>query len=233
MTIIGLIGGIAPESTIAYYRQLIAGHRTWHADSYPQILLNSIEMTRMLALLGQEDKREAIEFLSDEVKRVAAAGATFAAFASNTPHLVFPAVRARSSIPLISIVECTADAIKSRRLKRVGLLGTRFTMDGGFYQTLLAERKIETIVPSAADRDYVHGVYFEELVKGVFREESRTGLLDVIRRLHQEHAVQAVILGGTELPLLLTDDTGSPVPLLDTTRIHVDALLRRGGIVPG
>jgi aspartate racemase len=232
MTIIGLIGGIAPESTIAYYRQLIAGHRAWHPESYPQILINSIDMARMLGLLAQADKREAIDFLSDEVKRVAAAGATFAAFASNTPHLVFPAVRARASIPLISIVEATADEIKSRRLKRVGLLGTRFTMDGGFYQTLLAERKVECIVPDAADREFTHEVYFRELVNGVFRDDSRAALLEVIRRLQQAHGVEAVILGGTELPLILTEESGAPVPLLDTTRIHVAALLRRGGILP-
>lgn len=230
MTIIGLIGGIAPESTIAYYRQLIAGHRAWHPESYPQVLINSIDMTRMVALLSQEDKREAIDFLTDEVKRVAAAGARFAAFASNTPHLVFPAVRARAGIPLISIVEATADEVRSRRLKRVGLLGTRLTMDGGFYQALLAERKIETFVPEPADRDYVHGVYFDELVKGVFRDESRAGLLAVIERLHRSHAIEAVILGGTELPLILTGESGSPVPLLDTTQIHVAAILQRAGI---
>jgi aspartate racemase len=230
MTVIGLIGGIAPESTIAYYRQLVAGHREAHPDSYPRILINSIDMSRMLVLLGQADKGEAISWLSNEVRRLGAAGATFAAFASNTPHLVFPAVRARSSLPLVSIVEATADEVVARGHRRVGLLGTRFTMDGGFYQELLRERGIETFVPEAADRDYVHGVYFAELVNGIFRDETRAGLVGVMHRMLQAHGIDALILGGTELPLILTAESGSPVPLLDTTRIHVTALLRRAGI---
>jgi aspartate racemase len=232
MTVIGLVGGIAPESTIAYYRQLVAGHRAVHPDSYPRILINSIDMSRMLALLGQEDKNEAVSWLNNEVRRLGAAGATFAAFASNTPHLVFTAVRARSSLPLVSIVEATADEVVAGGYQRVGLLGTRFTMEGGFYQELLRERGIETFVPEADDRAYVHGVYFEELVNAIFRDETRAGLIDVIRRMQQAHAIDALILGGTELPLILTVDSGVPVPLLDTTRIHVAALLRRAGLTP-
>jgi len=228
MTIFGLVGGIAPESTIAYYRQLVEGHRARFPTTYPHVLINSINLTELLGYVGQGDRSGLTAFLTAEVVRLANAGATLAAFASNTPHLVFDAVAANSPIPLVSIVEATAREAAARGLTSVGLLGTRTTMEATFYPETFARMGIQVHTPAAADRDYAHRVYFEELALGVFRPETRAGLLAVIDRLEQAHRVEAVILGGTELPLILPEGSSGSIPLLDTTRLHVADLLRHG-----
>jgi aspartate racemase len=224
---IGLVGGIAPESTIAYYRLLVAGYRERFPDAYPPIIINSIDMTTMLGYVSSGDRPGLTSFLTRSVLALAEAGASLAAFASNTPHLVFDAVAAQSPIPLLSIVEVTAAEAASRGYTSVGLLGTRFTMEADFYPTTFQRRGITVQLPSPEDRAYAHQVYFDELARGVFRPETKAGLLAVIDRLCRSHAVQAVVLGGTELPLSLGEGTDSPVPLLDTTRLHTAALLRQ------
>jgi aspartate racemase len=224
--IIGLVGGIAPESTIAYYRLLVAGHRERFPGTYPAVLINSIDLTRLLSLAGSSDLAGLADYLSDAVARLASGGATLGGFASNTPHLVFAQVAERSPIPLVSIVEATAERARALGLGRVGLLGTRFTMEAPFYPRVFAQRGITVLTPDAAGRDYVHRIYVEELVAARFRPETRAGVMAVVEQLRQGAGVEAVILGGTELPLLL-DEVDSPLPLLDTTRIHVEALLAR------
>jgi aspartate racemase len=227
MTLLGLVGGIAPESTIAYYRLLVAGYRARVPDAYPRMVINSIDLTRLLALASANDLPGLTAFLGAEVERLAQAGADLGCFASNTPHLVFEAVQERSPIPLVSIVEATADRVMALGLNRVGLLGTRFTMEAPFYPNVLSRRRIAVHPPEGPDREYVHRVYMTELVNGTFLPETRAGLLAVIDRLKTRSGVEAVILGGTELPLILDPHTPSPVPLLDTTAIHVDEILRR------
>jgi aspartate racemase len=225
--VLGVVGGIAPESTVTYYRLLVAGLRARFPGHYPRIVINSIDLSRLLALAGAGDRPGLTAFLLAEVERLAEAGAGLAFFASNTPHLVFDDVQARSPIPLVSIVEATAARTGSLGLARVGLLGTRFTMESAFYPTVLGARQIAVHLPEGPDRDLVHRVYMTELVEGVFRPETREALLGVICRLQARSGVEAVILGGTELPLILGPNAGSPVPLLDTTAIHVDEIILR------
>lgn len=227
MPILGIVGGIAPESTIAYYRLLVDGYHARVPDAYPEIVINSIDLTRLLGLVGANDLTGLTAFMSAEVRRLADAGADLACFASNTPHIVFDEVQARSPIPLVSIVEAAAAAAAARGFTRVGLLGTGSTMGADFYPRALGARGITVQAPDREDRDYVHRVYLGELVNGDFRPETRAGLLAVIDRLRSRAGVEAVILGGTELPLILDDERASPVPLLDTTRLHVEAILRR------
>lgn len=225
--IIGIIGGIAPESTIAYYRLLIAGLRPRLNGSYPRLVINSIDMTRMLGMVNGGDLPGLVAFLSDEVSRLAQAGCQLGFFASNTPHLVFDQVRQKASIPLVSIVEATADRVAQLGYRKVGLLGTRVTMESTFYPAVLRQRGIEVRPPEGADREYAQRVYATELVEGIFKPESREGLIGVIRRMVETFGIEAIILGGTELPLILKSDSGSPVPLLDTAAIHVDAVIER------
>lgn len=226
MRMLGLIGGIAPESTIAYYRQLVEGFRQRDPGHYPRIVINSIEMTSMRLLVEAGDLEGLTKFLAAEIAILAAAGAELGAFASNTPHLVFEAVARQSAIPLVSIVEVTAAHVARLGLRRVGLLGARFTMEAPFYPEVLGARGISVVTPPREDRDEIHRIYFDELVHGDFRPESRAVLLAIIERLHERENVEAVILGGTELPLIL-EEGSAVVPLLDTTRIHVAALLER------
>lgn len=225
--LIGVIGGIAPESTIAYYRLLIAGLRSRLGGAYPRLVINSIDLTQLLRLANSGDREALAEFLTGEVERLAQAGCKIGFFASNTPHLVFDAVAAASPIPLVSIVEAAVAETAARGFKRVGLLGTRVTMEAPFYPAVFAQQGIEVYPPKGADSEYAQRIYATELVEGIFRPESREGLLGVIHRLVSHHQVEAVILGGTELPLILGNDSGSPVPLLDTAAIHVDAVITR------
>jgi len=216
----GLVGGIAPESTIAYYRLIIANFRERTGGRNPSIVINSIDLAKMLGFVGGGDFAGLVNYLSDELKRVADAGAHFGAFASNTPHLVFDDLAARSPIPLISIVESTARVAKAAGVRRAGLLGTRFTMAGRFYPEVFARHEMEIVPPNGKDLEYVHEKYMSELVNARFEPATRAELLHVVDRLRHEQSVDAVILGGTELPLIL-GGVESGVPLLDTTEIHV------------
>ncbi len=224
MTTVGIVGGIAPASSMDYYRLLIDRYRAARPDgSYPSILLNSIDLQRFLTLVEGPDRGPLIEYLLPEVGRLARAGADFALFASNTPHLVFDELAARSPIPLLSIVEATARAAQARGLRHLGLLGARFTMDGGFYPAVFGRLGLTVSTPSAEDREYVHDRYFAELVKGIFLPATRLGMLAVIERLQRQTGIEGVILGGTELPLLFRGGEESGVPMLDTTIIHVES----------
>jgi aspartate racemase len=225
---LGIIGGIAPESTVAYYRQIIAGYRArWADGSYPAIIINSINLSTMRDLIFAGQNAELVTFMSAEIQKLAAAGADFGLLASNTPHLVFDELESRSSIPLLSIVRATCQAAKARGLKKVGLIGTRFTMNGKFYPQVFAREGIAIVAPGPEDQEYTHNKYMDELVNEILIPETRDGLLAVVERMKQSSGIEAVILGGTELPLLLRDSGDTEVPFLDTTRIHVEAAVER------
>jgi aspartate racemase len=224
--IAGIIGGIAPESTVDYYRSIVARYRERRPDgSYPPVLIDSIDLTRMLALAAN-DRPGLVDYLALELERLARAGATFAALASNTPHLVFDELVPRAPVPLVSIVEATAQAAKSLGLRRLGILGTRFTMEGRFYPEVFSRAGLTAVPPPPDDLATVHARYMDELVKGVFRPETRGEVMGVVSRLQARDGVEAVVLAGTELPLLLRE-AASPVPLLDTTQLHVAAIVDR------
>ena len=228
MTPLGIIGGIAPGSTIDYYRLLVERYRERRPDgSYPSIVINSINLTPLLEIIAAGDRARVVEHLLPELDVLARAGAGVAFIASNTPHLVFDELAARSPVPLVSIVEATAAEAVARGLKKLGLMGTRTTMGGGFYQAVCAKYGVAVVSPHADDFSYVNDKYFGELVGGAFTQETRDGMLAVMRRMQERDGIDGVILGGTELPLLFRDAWPAGLPLLDTTRIHVEAALDR------
>jgi aspartate racemase len=223
MRVLGIIGGIAPESTVEYYRLLIAAYRERVGDgSYPPIIINSIDLKRLLDLVAADRLADLSRYLSAEVGRLARAGAEVALFASNTPHIVFDDVQRQSPVPLVSIVEAAADEAHALGLGRVGLFGTRFTMQGRFYPEVFARRGITVRIPDPENQAYIHEKYLGELVQGVFIPATRDRLLAIVRRLKQTEGIEGLVLGGTELPLLLPDAGDTGIPFLDTTRIHVD-----------
>jgi aspartate racemase len=220
---LGIVGGIAPESTIEYYRLIVAFYRERVTDgSYPPLVINSIDMNRMRGLIEAGELGRLVEYLLGELQRLANAGAEFAFLASNTPHIVFDELESRSPLPLLSIVRAARDVAVARGLKKVGLLGTRFTMDGRVYPEVFAGAGVAVVTPDEADRDYVHERYMGELIHGVFLPETREGLLAVVDRLREREGVDGIVLGGTELPLILPDAAGRDIPFLDTTRIHAE-----------
>lgn len=224
--LLGILGGTGPESTIDYYRLVIARWRERTGDdSYPPIVINSIDLTHVVKILARGDSAALTDHLTAELGRLARAGATLGILAANTLHTVFDDVRARSPIPLLSIVETACDEARVRGLGAVGLLGTKYTMEGGFYRKVFDRASIRITAPGPAERETLHEIYMGELVKGVFREETRERFAELIRRMRREEGIDGVILGGTELPLLLRGAGGLDLPLLDTAQIHVDRTL--------
>jgi aspartate racemase len=223
---LGIVGGLGPESTIDYYRRVLEEWRRDDPSSTPSIIIDSLDVTRGLRLV-EYDRPGLIEYLSASINRLAAAGADFAAMAANTPHVVFDDLVARSAIPLVSIVEACAEEARRRRLRRLGLLGTRFTMEGSFYPEVFARLGMAIVAPTDEERVWIHDRYVGQLLKGEFRDETRDGVKSVIRRLREEANIDGVILGGTELTLLLSDVTVEGIPALDTTALHVAAIVER------
>ncbi len=228
MKTVGVIGGIGPESTIEYYRLLVAAYRDQKADgSYPPIIINSINLKAVVDLLEANDLAGVTDCFVNELQKLAGAGAEFGLLAANTPHIVFDEIRRRSPIPLVSIVEATCDAARILGLKRPGLLGTRFTMQGKFYPRVFATAGISLVTPQPGEQTYIHDKYMGELVKGIILPETRQRLLAIVDRLKEQDSIDGVILGGTELPLILGNVTDRGIPFLDTTRIHVQAIAAR------
>jgi aspartate racemase len=221
MTTLGMIGGIAPESTIEYYRTIVALHRERTGGTYPSIIIDSIDLPRMMGYVAG-DRPALVRYLVEELGRLAAAGADLALFASNTPHIVFDEVAAVSPMPLISIVDSMCRAAEAAGLHRLGLFGTRFTMSGGFYAAHFAKRGMEIVVPSADEQELLHKRYMEELVPGRFLPETRAETVAIIERMARDSGIEAVILGGTELPLLLREPAYGGVRMLDTMRLHAE-----------
>src|ERR1700693_5921370 len=174
-----------------------------------------------------EDYDGMVEYLAGGIQALARAGAELALIAANTPHIVFEGVHRESPIPLISIVEAARDAARSLGLHRPGLFGTRFTMQGGFYQKVFAGAGMTIVVPSEEEQAVIHERYMNELVKGVFLPETRERLAAIAGDLKARTGMDGLILGGTELPLILRDPTVRGVPVLDTTRIHVDRAMEQ------
>jgi aspartate racemase len=221
---IGILGGMSPESTVAYYEYITRTYTERFGDyGYPEIIIYSVSFQPYVDWPNQEQWDRVAQGLSKAAQRLAMAGADFILIATNTMHLVFEQVQAAVDVPMLSLLDATADAIQARGLRTVGLLGTRFTMEKAFYQDALARQGITVLVPDASDRAYVNRVIYEELVAGQIHDGSRVGFVTTIRKL-VECGAQGVILGCTEIPLLVSEaDAG--IPLFDTTTIHAEATL--------
>jgi aspartate racemase len=223
---VGLVGGLGPESTIDYYRRIV---EKWHrsdASSAPALMIDSLDVKRALRLV-EDDRQALVHYLLESVKRLASAGVDFIALTANTPHIVFDELSREAPVPLLSIVEACAHEAERRGLHRVVLLGTRFTMEAPFYHDVFARFGLDVIVPSREERAWVHDRYVNQLLLGQFRDETRTELVALVARLKKEHDADGVILGGTELPLLFSAPTIADLPVLDTTELHVAAIVER------
>jgi len=163
------------------------------------------------------------DYLLEELGKLGGAGATFGLISANTPHIVFDEVASKSPISLISIVEATCAAAKARKLKRLALFGTRYTMQATFYPKVFSREGIELLVPGLGDQTYIHDKYLNELVSGKFLTDTHANLLAIVDRMKEKHDIDGVILAGTELPLILRDREHNGIPFLDTTEIHCEA----------
>jgi aspartate racemase len=224
MKILGIIGGLGPESTLEYYQNIIALYRERQRDgSYPEFIINSVDLKKGLDFMAEGNLTGMVDYLLEEIGKLARAGANFGLISANTPHIVFDELAPKSPIPLISIVEATCAAAKARGLKKLALFGTRFTMQGTFYPKVFSHEGIELVMPDTKEQDYLHDKYLNELVPGKFLSETRAGLLAIVGRMKAKSNIDGVILAGTELPLILRESSHKGVPFLDTTKIHCQA----------
>ena len=226
MTRVGIVGGLGPESTIDYYERILEAWERVDPATAPSIVIDSLDVRLALHLVAT-DRPALIEYLLASLRRLAGAGVDFAAMTANTPHIVFDELVALSPVPLISIVEVCAEEARRRGLHRLLLLGTRFTMEAPFYPAVCARCGVAVVTPGEADRSWVHERYVGELLRGDFRDDTRQAFIALVARLRGEHHLDGVILGGTELPLLLTAPDIAGLPALDTTALHVAAIVER------
>lgn len=224
MKTLGIVGGIGPESTIEYYRFILDSYRTRVADgSAPHLLIDSVDVNRGIAMLEANDRAALADYLSSSVERLVRAGAEVGLIAANTPHIVFEEVQQRSAIPLLSIVEAACQRARALGLQRLALLGTGFTMRGRFYPEVFSRAGIELVTPTDEEKAFIHQKYIDELLKNQFLPETRAAIVGVLARMRREDGIAAVVLAGTELPLLLRGAEPDGLPFLDTTLIHVAA----------
>jgi aspartate racemase len=221
-----MIGGTGPESTVEYYRRLIA---TYHArvseSGAPPIIINSVDNKNLVKWFTAHDLGPVINFLAAEIERLAHAGADFGLIAAVTPHLAFKELQQRARIPLLSIVEATADAAAAARLWRLALFGTRFTMQASLFPEAFARRGMAIVVPNEKEREFIHEKYMGELFGGAILDETRAALVEIVETMKQRDNVDGLILGGTELSLILREPIAAGLPVLDTTQIHVETAL--------
>lgn len=226
MKILGMIGGTGPESTVEYYRRLIAAYHARISESgAPPIIINSVDNKNLVKWFTAGERVPVINFLGTEIERLARAGADFGLIAAVTPHLVFDELQQRARIPLLSIIEAAADAAAAAHLQRLALFGTRFTMQAALFPRVFEQRGMTIVVPNEEEQTFIHGKYMGELFVGAILDETRTALVDIVETMKQRNNIDGLILGGTELSLILREPTAAGVPVLDTTQIHVEAAI--------
>jgi aspartate racemase len=221
---IGILGGMAPESTLEFYRQLTSlAQEVLPGRSYPTIIIYSLNMGEFRKPLNSGNYPEAISILSTGLEALSNAGAEFAVIASNTPHMFFDELAGNSPIKLLSMVAETAKAAERAGFVRVGLYGTRFTMESSFFKDEFEKYGISVVAPGEEDRSYIHEKAMGELADGKIVESTKQRFIEISRTMIEEEGIQALILGSTELPLILNEEALG-IFVLDTTKITIQAV---------
>jgi len=226
MKTVGLVGGMTPESTKVYYDLLIRGARQPDGNPLrnPEILIYSLNLAELVQIQREGDRTAVAEYLADLLERLRLAGAEVGALTANTPHAYLDEIRTKTSLPLVSIVSATRDSVVELGLERPLLLGTRTTMEAEMYPRGFADAGIEIVLPGDDDREFLDDTIYGELALGHVRPEVRQRFMDICARHMEKDNIDSVILGCTELPLVISSDDLS-IDVLDTTTIHVDAIL--------
>jgi len=221
---IGILGGLSPESTMLYYQFIIREYyKQFQNYAYSEIIIYSVNFQKYIKWAYQEQWQDVAIDLIKKLHNLQSAGADFAIIACNTVHVVFEQIRHHSPIPLLSIIDTTADAIQAQHIDKVGLLGTQFTMEQPFYCQRLAKYGISTVIPNQSQREYLDALILDELSQGIINPSSRRKVLDIIDSLISQGAA-GIVLGCTEIPLLITHHES--VRLFNTASIHAEKALQ-------
>ncbi|MGD8981222.1 MAG: amino acid racemase [Desulfobacterales bacterium] len=223
---IGIIGGLGPESTVDYYKEIIAAFNARYDEmAYPEIIIYSVNIDEFMKFVETKNWSGLSEWLLEKISSIHRAGAEFAVIASNTPHIVFDEIKSKSPIPLLSIVEETCNKAQEMDLKNVGLMGTKLTMEADFYKKPFISKGMSVVVPSEKEQQFIHHKLFSEIELGIFKDSTREELLAIAKRMVDEEGIDALILGCTELPLILTQSKYG-IPFLNTTAIHCESIIK-------
>ncbi|WP_415589230.1 aspartate/glutamate racemase family protein [Lentilactobacillus hilgardii] len=223
---VGIIGGIGPEATITYYQSIIKDFQKrlgTHAQ-LPELVINSINMYKMFDMLEKKNFGEVVDYLSDAVEALEHAGADFVVMCGNTPHIVFNEIQENVNIPMMSMVETSYQRAAELGLKNLGLLGTKFTMENDFFKKPFIKNDLSIQVPNKDQLDYVHHKIVTELENGIVKEATRQQLITIVNEMIRTRHIDGVILGCTELPLILSDEDFN-VPVLDIAQIHIQKIV--------
>ncbi len=224
---IGIIGGLGPEATIDYYKEIINAFKNESGDlNYPEIIIYSVNMSEFIGLMKEKKYDQVTTYLLEKIEGLKRAGAEFAALSANTPHLLFYRLKEKSGIPLISIVEATCEECIKKGLRRTGLFGTGFTMEASFFPDVFKKHGIDVVMPDKEDKELINYKLFSEIELGIFKDDTRRFLIRIIEKMVQDQHIDSLILGCTELPLILKESSYAGIPILNTSKIHVDSIVK-------
>lgn len=222
---LGLIGGTGPESTVPYYQGIVYGVQEKVGEKFfPNLTIESVNVFDVLQLCSEEKYDELTDYLITAINNLVNSGADFVALSANTSHIVFDRLQEKSPVPLVSIVEATKDEALRLNKNKLGLFGTIFTMKGEFFKKPFIDSNIEIILPTEEEMEYINHKISTELELGIVKEETQRNFCEIIERMKNENGIEAIILGCTELPLILNDEV-SPIQCLDTMKIHINTLI--------
>jgi len=220
--VIGILGGISHESTTKYYELILKKYFEEFNDYYyPEIVILSLDFQKFTDFEDRKDMAGYVSYIMQGINRLEKAGVDFIIMAANSPHAVFETVKQKANVPMLSIAEITAEQAREQGLKKLLLLGIKFTMQSSFYQNVCHAKGIEVITPDNDEQDVINSIIFDELCIGNFTEEARRGLLEII----DNYDVEGVILGCTELPLILNQEDSNK-RFLNTMYLHTEATLK-------
>lgn len=223
---VGIVGGLGPEATVDYYQSIISifQEKIGSKEDLPELFINSINMYKMFRMLTNGETQEVIHYLTDAVQKLEDVGADFVVMCGNTPHIVFEQIQQKVQVPMISIVEETLIKAQEFRLEKIGLIGTKFTMENDFFRKPFISNNIKIVVPNQSEQEYIHRKIVEELENGIVNNESKEEFLSIINQMIDRDGIQGIVLGCTELPLIIKNDDLN-IYSLNTAEIHINKIM--------
>ncbi|WP_181217216.1 aspartate/glutamate racemase family protein [Bacillus subtilis] len=223
---VGIVGGIGPEATVDYYQSIISKFQEeiGSKEDLPELFINSINMYKMFNMLTNGETQEVINYLTDAVQKLESVGADFVVMCGNTPHIVFEQIQQKVQVPMISIVEETYLKAHELRLEKIGLIGTKFTIENDFFRKPFIFNNIEMVVPNQSEQEYIHRKIVEELENGIVDTETKTGFLSIINQMIDRDGIQGIVLGCTELPMIIKKEDLN-IHSLNTAEIHINKII--------
>ncbi|GEK59192.1 aspartate racemase [Marinococcus halophilus] len=223
---IGIIGGLGPESTVEYYQSIIKKYQKKEnsLQVLPELYINSINMYNIFKYISEERMDDLIEYLGNAARKLELLDVDGIIIAANTPHLVFEEVQKQVEVPMLSIVDAAVEAAENQGAENIGLLGTKFTMEQNFFKKPFIEKGKNIYVPDESTQQYLHEKIVSELENGIVNPETKKEFERITREMIEQHKLDTVILGCTELPMILSEKDFS-IPFLDTMQVHVDRIV--------